>query len=163
MWSILSGLIGPVVSGISAWSERRDALNKAKLEADIAELKAKAELAMYKVKADVEWDLKWADAASTSWKDEWILILWSIPTIGLFIPFLRPYVMDGFEFLKTFDPEAPKMFMLGWAVIFAASYGMKQALAFMAPSKYASLITAMGNTPDDIPPEAVRPNRSNDQ
>src|SRR5690606_30535222 len=102
-----------------------------------------------------EWDLKWADGALTSWKDEFLLLLWSIPLIGLFIPGLRPYVVDGFEYLKSFNPDAPNMFMAGWAIIFAATFGIKQALSFMLPTRYASLVTAINNASPDIPQEVM--------
>lgn len=140
---------------VSQHFDRQDAIVAARTEAEIATLKAKAEIAAYKVKADIEWDLKWADGAVSSWKDEALLILWSIPTIGLFIPGLRPYVIDGFEYLKSFNPDAPSMFMAGWAIIFAASFGIKQALSFMLPTRYASLVSAISNAQPDIPQDVM--------
>ncbi|MCC5780540.1 hypothetical protein H7H48_15875 [Nitratireductor sp. B36] len=140
-----------VVREVSAWSERRDTIRKAQLEVEVAELKAKAEIAAYKVKADVEWDLSWADAASRSWKDEFMLIIWAIPLIGLFLPGIRPFVLEGFEYLKTFHPDAPSWYMAGWAIIFAATFGFKQAVALMLPGKAAQLAGVLANIPDDIP------------
>lgn len=164
MWltALLSAFGGPLVdlvkAGITAFSrnqEHRAKIEDAKVDAQVAELKAKAEIAAYKVKADVEWDLKWADQAGTSWKDEYILILWSLPTIALFIPGLQHYVIDGFTLLKAFNPDAPTWFMAGWGVIFAATFGMKQALSFMMPAKYAQLAQVMGTLGDDIPDEVA--------
>jgi hypothetical protein len=159
MWfSLLVGLVTKITDpagALSKWAERRDNIAKAKADAEIAKITAEAELAAYKYKADVEWDLKWADNAQSSWKDEWLVILWSIPLVGLFLPFLRPFIMEGFVFLKQFNPEAPTWFMAGWAIIFAATFGLKQAVQLMLPSRIASLATAMGAISDDIPNSAV--------
>lgn len=140
-----------IVGELSKWSQRRDAIKQAQTDAQIAELKAKAEIAAYKVKADIEWDLKWADQAGSSWKDEFMLLLWSFPLIGLFIPGIRPYVMEGFDYLKLFNDEAGYWYMAGWAIIFAATFGFKQAAQFMLPGQAANLATVLSGIPDDVP------------
>ncbi|MEW6121292.1 MAG: hypothetical protein AB1698_01665 [Pseudomonadota bacterium] len=155
MWSAIGGVVSFIAKEVSAWAERRDKLQAAELDVQLAEAKSRAELAAYKLKSDIEWDLKWADASSRSWRPEFILVLWSLPTICLFVPGLRGYVMDGFEFLKLFDPNAPAVFMAGWGIIFAATFGMKQALSFMLPGKAAKLAEAFSKVPDDIPASAV--------
>jgi hypothetical protein len=154
-WLAYLGPIGEVIkwgSGeLSKWSERRDTLKTVTLEAKVASIKAQAEIAAYKAKADLEWDLKWADGASSSWKDEFMLVLWAIPMIGLFIPGIRPFIMEGFEYLKGFHQDAPEWYMAGWAIIFAATFGFKQAASLMLPGKVAKLAGALGSIPDDVP------------
>ncbi|WP_266031219.1 hypothetical protein [Brucella intermedia] len=140
-----------IIKEVSKWSERRDAISSAKLEAELAELKAKAEVAAYKVKADIEWDLKWADQAGSSWKDEFMLILWAAPLIGLFIPGIRPFVMEGFDYLKAFNPDVAYWYMAGWAIIFSAVFGFRQAAALMLPGQAGKLAGILANIPDDIP------------
>lgn len=155
MFSIITGLLTFVGKEVSAWSERRDKLKAAELDVQLAEAKSRAELAVYKLKSDIEWDLKWADASARSWKPEFILILWSLPTVCLFIPGLRGYVVDGFEYLKLFHPDIPTFFMAGWGIIFAATFGMKQAISFMLPGKVAKIAEVFSKLPDDIPQAAV--------
>jgi hypothetical protein len=162
LWAVLKAIgpgLGAVVTGGMEAYKRHQEINAqkdaARADLEIAELKARAELAVWRVKADVEWDLKWADQARTSWKDELLVILWSLPLIAIFIPGLRSYVIDGFQFLKAFNPDAPSWYMAGWAIIFAAVFGMKQALAFMLPARTAALASALGSLKDDIPPEAA--------
>lgn len=155
MWTVLGGLASFVMKEVASWAERRDKLKAAELDVELAEARSRAELAIYKLKSDIEWDLKWADASSRSWRPEFILILWSLPTVCLFIPGLRGYVMDGFEFLKLFDPNAPTVFMSGWAIIFAATFGMKSATSFMLPGRAAKIAEAFAKLPDDIPIEVV--------
>lgn len=164
LWDLISGSwlgkIGEAISWtggqVANWQAGQTALSTAKLEAKIAALKAEAEIAAYKAKSNLEWDLKWADDATHSWKDEFLLILWSIPTIGLFIPFTRPFIIDGFEYLKTFNPDAPNWYLAGWAIIFAATFGIRQALQFMLPGKFANLVTTMGAVRPDIPDDAIK-------
>lgn len=136
---------------ISASRKRAAELDAAKHEATVAKYRAQAELAAFQAKSELEWDLKWADAATSSWKDELLLIVWLIPTIGLFIPGLREGVEEGFDYLSKFSPDAPQLFMAGWAVIFAATFGLKQALQFMLPGRVANLVGAMNAATPDIP------------
>lgn len=143
------------------YTQKKVDLEVARLDYQVAEMKAKSEIALYKVKADVEWDLKWADAAQHSWKDEWLLILWSIPLVGLFLPFMRPFIIDGFEYLKAFNPDAPSWYMTGWGIIFAASFGVKSAIKMMAPGRIANLVSTIAAVPDDIPDEAIEDLRGN--
>lgn len=145
-----------LVKEVSDWSKRRDALKSAQLEAELAEIKARAEIAAYKVKADVEWDLKWADQASSSWKDEFLLILWSVPLIGLFLPPTRPFIMEGFNYLQAFNSDIAYWYMAGWAIIFSATYGFKQAASIMLPGQAGKLATILSSVPPDIPVEVAK-------
>jgi hypothetical protein len=134
------------------WVRRRDTLKEVTLTAEVADIKARTEMAAYRVKADLEWDISWADQASKSWKDEFMLVLWAFPLIGLFIPGIRPFIMEGFDYLRLFHSEAPTWYMAGWAIIFAATFGFKQAAALMLPGKAASLAGILAGIPGDIPP-----------
>lgn len=148
-----------VIKEVSDWSKRRDALKTATLDADIAEIRARAEIAAYKVKSDIEWDLTWAGQAQTSWKDEYLLLLWSVPLFAmipaLFIPGLREGVMETLAFAKDIHPYAIEMYLGGWGVIFSATFGLKAASQVMIPGKVKSVVDAFKGIPDDIPAEAV--------
>jgi len=144
-----------IVKEVSGWFERRDVLRQAKLDQEVAEFKARAEIAAYKVKADIEWDMKWADQAGSSWKDEFMLLLWAFPMIGLFIPGIRPYVMEGFDYLKTFNDDIGYWYMAGWSIIFSAVFGFKQAASMMLPGQAGKMASILSQIPDDIPQAAV--------
>ncbi|UIY29176.1 hypothetical protein LZK73_21830 [Neorhizobium galegae] len=143
-----------IIKEVSGYFQRRDTIRSAKLDAKVAELKAQAEIAAYKVKADIEWDLKWADQAGSSWKDEFMLVLWAFPLVGLFIPGIRPFVMEGFDYLKAFNADIAYWYMAGWAIIFSAVFGFKQAAALMLPGQAGKIASILSQIPDDIP-EAV--------
>jgi hypothetical protein len=152
MWRALWAALG---KELAFRAERRAALQRARLDVELSDLKARAAISVYKAKADIEWDMKWAEAPDKTWKDEFLLILWAIPLIGLFVPGLSPFIIQGFEYLKSFHPDAPMIFISGWAVIFAASFGLKQALKVMLPGRYADLAKTLGELPPDVPPEAT--------
>lgn len=161
--AILGALATPfqlVVDRVSKWSERRDKLTEAKLGAELAKITAEAELAAYKVKADVEWDLAWAGQAQASWKDEYILVLWTIPMLtflpALFIPTWRDNFVDTMQFVQNlFGPDILYWYMGGWGVIFSATFGMKSALQFMVPGNVGKIAAAFQQLPDDIPDGAA--------
>lgn len=154
------GSIGPAIKWgterLARWQDHQDRIETARIEAQEATLKAQAELAAWKVKADVEWDLEWAKQAGSSWKDEYLTILFTLPIIGLFIPGIAPFVMEGFDHLRQFHPDAPTWYMGGVSVVVAATFGIKQALNFMLPGRFAALAGAMGALPDDIPQDAIK-------
>lgn len=140
------------------WWRRRREIREAKYNVKIETLKAEAALAPFKVKSDIEWDMKWADRTGRgTWRDELLVVVWLIPTIGIFVPGLREHIREGFDLLRTVHEDGPFLFLAGWGVIFAATFGIKSALHFMLPKRYASLVSAMGSIPQDVPDYAMRP------
>lgn len=144
---------------VSDWSRRRDKLKEVSLEAKVAEIKATAEIAAYKAKADIEWDLAWAGQAKYSWKDEWLLILWSIPTVifMLMVPFQsgQESIMEILLFLKELNPYILEFYMAMWGVIFAAAFGLKAITQGTLGGRVAKITEAFATVPDDVPNEAV--------
>lgn len=149
-----------IIKEASEWSRRRDTLRQAKLEADVAVIKARTELAAYQVKADMEWDLTWAGQAQTSWKDEYLLILWSIPFVGflpsLFFPGQRDHVMETLQFLQQIDPNIIAYYLGGWTVIFAATFGLKSIAQAGLPGRVSKVVEAFDKVQDDVPDEAAK-------
>lgn len=123
----------------------------------MARLRAEEALAGYHVRSKIEWNLRWVnDALDRTWKDEFLILLWCLLTVCLFVPPLRGFVLDGFAAMKIIHPDAPVIFLFGWAIIFAASFGMKSALSFFFPNRAANLVQAMGGVPDDVPMRAAK-------
>lgn len=149
-----------VVKEVSDWSERRDALKAATLEAEVAEIKARSEIAAFKAKADIEWDLAWAGQASSSWKDEYILILWTIPLL-MFLPTLffegaRDNFMTTITWLQTVNENIIQYYLMSWGLILGATFGYKGFAQMMVPNKVAKVVEAFGSIPDDIPEEVAK-------
>jgi hypothetical protein len=134
MWSTLIGwaigpLFGKVTDLLTNYSERATKRAEAKLEVELATARAEAEIALKRASNDIDWEHKMADASDRSWKDEFVLVLFSIPLIGAFVPGLQDYVAKGFQFL---DQNAPDWFVQTWGVIIAATYGMKKVTDIFA-------------------------------
>lgn len=107
-------------------------------------------MAPSRIKAEIEWDLRWASPLDKTWRDEIIVFIWSIPLLGMLLPGTREYVFQWFEQLKTLDPSAPSFFMWGWAIIFGATFGVKHLKSVFMPSRLAGLVTAMGSNRDNV-------------
>lgn len=113
-------------------------------------------LAAYYTKSHIEWDLKWTgEVLDRSHKDEYLIALWSIPTIGLFIPGLREIIQPGFEALKQISDNAPSLFIYGWTTIFAATFAVRKWSSFTYPNRVANLMSSMQGIPDDVPFDAA--------
>lgn len=85
------------------------------------------------------WDEIQAQNSATSWKDEWLTILFSIPLIFAFIPPLVPVVYDGFAALAFM----PDWYVTTLGVIVAASFGVRSAISVytgFGKAKTANLI-----------------------
>lgn len=72
-------------------------------------------------KATIENAGKVIDTAG--WKDEFVVLIWSIPAIMAFVPGMNEHVTAGFVNLR----EAPEWYILGWVGISMAVYGIKPA------------------------------------
>jgi len=71
--------------------------------------------------ADMQWELEMAKQAASSWKDEYTLIVVSIPAILCFIPGGASYVAAGFEALE----KTPTWYQIAFISIFLATYGIR--------------------------------------
>lgn len=69
--------------------------------------------------ADATWELE--QIKNSGWKDEWVLLLLSIPLIGCFIPKVQAYILQGFAVLD----KTPDWYMWLVMMIFAATYGIR--------------------------------------
>lgn len=117
---LLGGGLGEkAVEFFAKRAELKQQLQLAKIEGEIAVEKAKAE---YRVK-DLEYDNAWEleQIRNSGWKDEYVLVLLSIPLILVFVPFAQPYVLGGFGVLD----QCPEWYRWLLVMIFAATYGIR--------------------------------------
>ena len=93
----------------------REIQGKIKIEEARIEAKVKAADQLYELDRIGAQDMRY------SWKDEWFVVLLSIPFILCFIPPLAPYALEGFRVLST-TPEWYRWAFLGAIV---ASFGLR--------------------------------------
>tara|TARA_X000000950_G_scaffold111136_1_gene140071 strand:+ start:808 stop:1293 length:486 start_codon:yes stop_codon:yes gene_type:complete len=137
--TLTSGVSESVGGAIKGWSDRSTikAESKAKVEeirtnseVQIAVMeaearKAKALVNVEKAKTgqqvDYEQDMEAIRQMRSSWKDEFLLLLFSIPLILSFIPDMQPYVMKGWEMLG----QAPDWYLWLYGAMIVSVWGLR--------------------------------------
>lgn len=79
------------------------------------------ELAKQGQQIEADWDTNAQQDMKTSWKDEFYVILFSIPLIMAFIPDMQDIVLKGFETLN----KTPDWYMLLVTGIVASVFGLR--------------------------------------
>lgn len=137
--TISAGFSGTVSKVFTDWSDRSNikAETKSKLQQmeyesqlKIAEIEAQtrrmnAEMLIEQIKAgqkiDYDQDMEMLRQQQKSYKDEFLLILFSAPVIASFIPHLQPYIEKGWEMLN----KAPDWFLMLYAGMVVTIYGLR--------------------------------------
>lgn len=128
------GLLSTVVSGISTWFTHKQEISKVKVEAEKKMITAKAnsEIAISEAKIEMakqgqvynaNLDLLAMQNMNKSWKDEYVLFLFSIPMILSFTPWSE-IALRGFEIIGKM-PEWYRYTFIGMVVVI---YGMRGML-----------------------------------
>ena len=120
MWT---ALIGPIASIAGSWMDGKVEQTKAKAATKVAQAKAEAVIMEKKATGEIDWDLEMAKGSRSSWKDEWLTILFSIPLILAFVPGMEEVVANGFAQLQAM----PTWYQYSLGVIVAASFGVRSA------------------------------------
>ena len=123
MWT---ALIGPIANIAGSWMDGKVEQTKAKAATNVAKAKAEAVIMEKKATGEIDWDLEMAKGSHSSWKDEWLVILFSIPLILAFIPGMEGIVANGFQQLE----QMPQWYQYSLGVIVAASFGVRSATKF---------------------------------
>ena len=123
---MLNLLIGPIANLAGTWLEGKVETKKAETGAKVAKARAEAVIMEKKATGEIDWDLEMAKGSQSSWKDEWLTILFSIPLILAFIPGMEEVVSNGFAQLQAM----PQWYQYSLGVIVAASFGVRSATKF---------------------------------
>ena len=94
MLSIIGSIGSAIVGGVSDYFKGKQEIKKIQLEADkmliTAEATAKIERLKRESEQDHDLDKIAMNAMEKSWKDEFLLLIFSLPVILCFIPEYRP-------------------------------------------------------------------------
>ena len=123
---MLNLLIGPIADLAGTWLNGKVEEKKAQAKTRVAKAEAEAIVMQKKATGEIDWDLEMAKGSSSSWKDEWLTILFSIPLILAFIPGMEEVVANGFAQLQAM----PQWYQYSLGVIVAASFGVRSATKF---------------------------------
>ena len=124
---IWSALISPLASLAGTWMEGKVEKTKAVAQAHVAEAKSRATIAEKKATGDIDWEQAAIENTATSWKDEWLTLLFSVPLILAFCgDWGREIVAEGFAALEAM----PTFYQYTLGTIVAASFGVRSATKF---------------------------------
>jgi len=123
---MLNLLIGPIAELAGTWMSGKVEEKKAQAKTRVAKAEAEAIVMQKKATGEIDWDLEMAKGSTSSWKDEWLTILFSIPLILAFIPGMEEVVANGFAQLQAM----PEWYQYSLGVIVAASFGVRSATKF---------------------------------
>lgn len=118
---IIGDIISGVVGGVKSWNEGRVKIKEAKISAQVRKIEASAAREEREAKAERDWDMEALKASQSSWKDEFIMVLWFSPFVMLFIPGLQPYALAGFTALA----QVPYGYWLVLFGIVAQAFGLR--------------------------------------
>ena len=128
---MLNLLIGPITQLAGTWLDGKVEKSKAETGAKVARAKAEATIMEKKATGELDWDLEMAKGSQSSWKDEWLTVLFSIPLVMAFIPGMEDVVANGFEQLNSM----PEWYQYSLGVIVAASFGVRSATRLFGKGK----------------------------
>ena len=120
---MLGALIGPIASLAGTFLQGQLEKTKANNEVKVATAKAKAVVIQRQATGEIEWDIEAIKGSTSSWTDEWLTILFSIPLIFAFVPGMEEVVSNGFLQLD----RMPEWYQYSLGVIVAASFGVRSA------------------------------------
>jgi len=124
---MLLSFLGPIINLVSApvKSYMEERTTKIKSKAKIAEAKVDAEIKRIAKTADSEinYDVEALRQQQYSWKDEFALLVITLPFIGSFLPWTQEYVMLGWDYVS----RAPEWYSYTFIGAISASLGIRWA------------------------------------
>jgi hypothetical protein len=120
---IIAKMLGAPVEKVAEYFTERQRLKQelklAKIRGKIAREDARARAYEKRMDQDHEWELRQIE--NSGWKDEYVLILLSIPLVLSFVPATVGYVLAGFAALA----QTPAWYQLLITAVFFAVYGIR--------------------------------------
>ena len=124
---MLQALIGPVSGLLGSWMDSKTEEQRGKSAVAKAKAEAEAKVMVSAATSTADWEKLMAKGSQSSWKDEWLTILFSIPLILAFAgEWGRTIVAEGFAALQVM----PEWYQYTLGVIVAASFGTRAATKF---------------------------------
>ena len=124
---MLQSLIGPIAELAGGWLNAKTQAQQANAKLKLCEAEAKAAILVSKETSVADWERIMAQGSQNSFKDEALLILFSIPLVLSFCgDWGRNITENGFAALETM----PQWYQYTLGVIVAASFGVRSATKF---------------------------------
>ena len=118
---IVSGVFKPVADYFNRRQEIKAVEHAGELKLKEATLDRQAQLIRDGLAADASWEMEFARQAATSWKDEYSLIIVTLPLWMAFIPGLAPFVAMGFAAFAA----TPMWYQVMMQTLVYATFGIR--------------------------------------
>ena len=119
--------LGPVANLASSWLQGKADKATANAKLKLVEAESKAKILLSKETSTADWERIMAEGSQSSFKDEWLVGLFSIPLVLSFCgEWGRDIVANGFTALESM----PDWYQYTLGVIVAASSGVRSATKF---------------------------------
>ena len=129
---MIQALIGPLTELAGGWLKGKADAQAAAANLKLVEAEAKATIMKSAATSEAEWEKIMAQGSQSSWKDEWLTILFSVPLVLCFTgEWGRQTVSDGFAALESM----PEWYQYTLGVIVAVSFGVRSATKFFGGKK----------------------------
>ena len=123
---MIQTIIGPLAELAGGWLKNKANKQAAEAQLKLTEAEAKAKIMLSEQTSVADWERIMAEGSKSSWKDEWFVIILSIPLILAFIPGAEGVVDHGFAQLQ----KAPDWYFYSFGIAISASVGIRSATAF---------------------------------
>lgn len=130
--SAVSGIFESISGPINEWQKRKTVKAQGEMEvtklhaqAAVARAQAMVEMAKQGLQVEADWDERAQMDARTSWKDEFLMVIFVAPFVCMFLPELQTYVVAGFDAADKL-PLWYQAVLLG---IVAAVFGLRWLVA----------------------------------
>lgn len=127
-FSFLKPIIGIVEKPLVEWQKRKtlqveldSKIQDREHEVRLKKVDIAFELAKQGLNAEKDWDSNAQEQMKHSLKDEWFVLLFSIPLVMAFIPDTQIYILKGFEILEQ-TPVWYRWLIIG---IVSATFGLR--------------------------------------
>jgi|TARA_B100000963_G_scaffold304038_1_gene277676 hypothetical protein len=118
---MLQSFIGPIANLAGSWLDAKSQAQAASAKLKLTEAEAKAKIMLSKETSVADWERIMAQGSQSSWKDEYFVIILSIPLILCWIPGAEGWVDRGFEQLS----KAPDWYFYSLGIAISASFGVR--------------------------------------
>ena len=124
---MIQTLIGPLTELAGGWLKGKADKQAADAKLKLTEAEAKAKIMLSKETSVADWERIMAQGTQTSWKDEYLVLLFSVPLILCFTgEWGRTAVAEGFAALEVM----PEWYQYTLGVIVASSFAVRSATKF---------------------------------
>ena len=124
---MIQALIGPLTELAGGWLKGKADKQAAEAKLKLTEAEAKAKIMLSKETSVADWERIMAHGSTQSFKDEWLVGLFSVPLVLSFCgEWGRTAVAEGFTALEAM----PDWYQYTLGVIVAASFGVRSATKF---------------------------------